>query len=161
MKIKKMRLLKHAFILSLLFIATCLFSQSAYVNYAEALQKSLYFYDANMCNLATGPRLEWRGPCHMLDYEMPLNEESTNMSASFISANKSVLDPDNNGTMDLSGGYHDAGDHVKFGLPQGYSASTLGWGLNEFKQSFIDIGEYDHMLDILKYFTDYFLRATF
>jgi endoglucanase len=155
------KLRKVGLMLVFLFITAGLFAQSVYVNYAEALQKSLYFYDANKCNLQTQSRLEWRGPCHMLDYEMPLNEESTNMSVSFISANMSAIDPDGDGTMDLSGGYHDAGDHVKFGLPQGYSASTLGWGLNEFKQSFIDIGAYDHMLDILRYFTDYFLRATF
>ena len=28
---------------------------------------------------------------------------------------------------DVVGGFHDAGDHVMFGLPQGYAASTLGW----------------------------------
>jgi len=154
-------MLKIVFIPVFLFLTISLFSQSAYVNFAEALQKSLYFYDANKCNLSTQSRLEWRGPCHMRDYQMPLDETSTNMSASFISANMSALDPDGNGSLDLSGGYHDAGDHVKFGLPQGYTASTLGWGLYEFKQSFIEIGSYDHMIDILKYFTDYFLRCTF
>ncbi|MBN2442093.1 MAG: glycoside hydrolase family 9 protein, partial [Spirochaetales bacterium] len=153
---------KIAFILLLLaIIFTSNLHAQVYVNFAEALQKSLYFYDANKCNLDSPSRLQWRAACHMRDYELPLNDVSTNMSASFISANRSALDPDGNGTLDLSGGYHDAGDHVKFGLPQGYTASTLGWGLHEFKQSFIDIGAYDHILDILKYFTDYFLRCTF
>ncbi len=159
MKFKKTMFLS----LFVFFIAAAgqLNAQSVYVNFAEALQKSLYFYDAEKCNLATPSRLEWRGACHMRDLEMPLNSTSTNMSDAFISANKAALDPDGNGTLDLSGGYHDAGDHVKFGLPQGYTASTLGWGLYEFKQSYIDIGEYDHMIDLLKYFTDYFLRCTF
>ncbi|MBN1699620.1 MAG: glycoside hydrolase family 9 protein [Spirochaetales bacterium] len=147
--------------LAFFFLASGISAQSVHVNFAEALQKSIYFYDANKCNLSTPNRLAWRGPCHMRDYEIPLDESHTNMSASFISAHKSVLDPDNDGALDLSGGYHDAGDHVKFGLPQGYSASTLGWGVYEFRDSFVDIGSYDHIIDILKYFTDYFLRSTF
>jgi len=55
------------------------------------------------------------------------------MSDGFISSNRSVLDPDGDGKVDVSGGFHDAGDHVKFGLPQAYAASTVGWGYYEFK----------------------------
>jgi len=29
--------------------------------------------------------------------------------------------------VDVHGGFHDAGDHVRFGLPQSYTAGTLGW----------------------------------
>ena len=145
----------------LLLLAGMLSAQSAYVNYAEALQKSLYFYDAEKCGFAGQNRLEWRGPCHMEDAKVTLDTTSTNLSASFIAANKAVLDPDGDGAVNVIGGFHDAGDHVQFGLPQGYAASTLGWGLYEFKQAFIDIGEYDHMLEILKYFTDFFLRCSF
>jgi endoglucanase len=137
-------------------------------NYAKALQMSLYFYEANKCGRGiTGGRLEWRGDCHLEDEEVPLiafkDKESpgTNMSEEFIEKYRDVLDPDGNGTLDLSGGYHDAGDHVKFGLPQGYSASTLAWGFYEFRQAFIDKGLEDQMIDILKWFTDYFLRSTF
>ncbi|MHB8063003.1 MAG: glycoside hydrolase family 9 protein [Ruminiclostridium sp.] len=61
--------------------------------------------------------------------------------------------------LDLSGGYHDAGDHVKFGLPQGYAASVLGWSLYEFKDAFDATGNTTKMLEQLKYFTDYFLKA--
>ena len=35
-------------------------------NYAQAFQKSLYFYDANMCGKQDG-RLSYRGDCHMED----------------------------------------------------------------------------------------------
>lgn len=144
--------------------ATASVDESSY-NYAEALQKSLYFYDANMCGEQDG-RLSYRGECHMCDAKVPLIPKSdegvgTNMSQSFIDANINILDPDGNGTVDLSGGFHDAGDHVKFGLPQSYSASTLGWSYYEFRDSFLDIGEQEHMEDILRHFTDYFLRSTF
>lgn len=137
-------------------------------NYAKALQLSLHFYDAEKCGRGiTGGRLEWRGDCHLEDEEVPLipmeTKESpgTNMSQEYIDKYRDVLDPDGNGTLDLSGGFHDAGDHVKFGLPQAYTASTLGWGFYEFRQAYIDKGLEDHMLDILKWFTDYFLRSTF
>lgn len=135
-------------------------------NYAKALQLSLYFYDANQCgNISGSNRLTYRGDCHLADGKVPLTPKNggkgTNLSASFIAANKAALDPDGNGTVDLSGGYHDAGDHVKFGLPQAYAASTLGWGYYEFKDSYVKIGEQSHMEDILRWFNDYFMRCTF
>jgi hypothetical protein len=83
------------------------------------------------------------------------------MSAAFIAANKSVLDPTGKGTVDVSGGFHDAGDHVKFGLPQGYAISTLGWGFYEFNQAFVELGQDGHMLDILRWGCDYLIRSTF
>jgi hypothetical protein len=136
-------------------------------NYAEALQKSLYFYDAEKSGPGiTGGRLEWRGDSELQDRVVPLKPKGAgnvgvNLSQAFLTANKAVLDPAGAGTVDLSGGMHDAGDHVKFGLPQAYAASTLGWGLYEFRDSFVNIGEEKHMLEILKWFTDYFLRSTF
>ncbi|MEN8907156.1 MAG: glycoside hydrolase family 9 protein [Clostridiales bacterium] len=131
-------------------------------NYAEALQKSLYFYDAEKCGSGiTGGKLEWRGDCHLEDSKIPLDSEHTNLSESFISQNKEFLDPDGDEHLDLSGGYHDAGDHVKFGLPQSYSGSTLAWAYYEFKEAFVQIGEDEHMMDILKGFSDYFLKSTF
>ncbi|MGD9210507.1 MAG: glycoside hydrolase family 9 protein [Desulfobacteraceae bacterium] len=133
-----------------------------YVNYAEALQKSLYFYDAEKSGPGiTGGRLTWRGDSELVDMAVPLNGEMTNMSSSFIQANRSILDPDGDGTVDVSGGYHDAGDHVKFGLPQTYSSSTLEWALYEFKDAFVRIDEYDHMVELMRWFSDYYLRSTF
>lgn len=131
-----------------------------YFNYAEALQKSIYFYDAEKCGPGiTWGRLEWRGDCHVGDCNIPL--EDTSLSASFIAKYLDILDPDGDGTMDLHGGFHDAGDHVRFGLPQSYTAGTLGWGFYEFRDAFKDIGQEEHMIEILKYFTDTFLRCSF
>ncbi|MGC8825345.1 MAG: glycoside hydrolase family 9 protein, partial [Bacteroidales bacterium] len=131
-------------------------------NYAEALQKSLYFYDAEKCGTGiNGGRLSWRGDCHVSDQRLPLNTTMTNMSAAFINANRAVLDPDGDGTIDLSGGYHDAGDHVKFGLPQSYATSTLEWAFYEFKDAFVRIGEAAHMRELLRWGSDYYLKSTF
>jgi len=84
-----------------------------------------------------------------------------NMSQEFIDANKKYLDPDGNGTLDLTGGWHDAGDHVKFGLPGSYSASTLGWGYYEFPESYKELGLDKHVEDELRWINDYFMKATF
>ncbi len=134
-----------------------------YFNYAEALQKSLYFYDAEKCGEAAGydkgGRLEWRGSCHEGDAKIPF--ANTSLSSAFIEKYRKILDPDGDGTVDVHGGFHDAGDHVRFGLPQSYAAGTLGWGFYEFRDSFKAIGEEEHMIEILRYFTDTFLRCSF
>lgn len=131
-----------------------------YFNFAEALQKSIYFYDANKCGLAAGEGpIEWRGACHVEDEKIPLT--NTSLSKSFIEKYKSILDPDGDGTVDVHGGFHDAGDHVRFGLPQSYTAGTLGWGFLEFREEFKKTGQEEHILEIIKYFTDTFLRCSF
>lgn len=84
-----------------------------------------------------------------------------NMSQKFIDANKKYLDPDGNGTLDLTGGWHDAGDHVKFGLPGSYSASTVGWGYYEFRESYKELGLDKHVEDELRWINDYFMKVTF
>ena len=107
-------------------------------NFAKALQYSVYFYDANMCgtDVSENTRFSWRGDCHTYDAKVPLqpmgsDSVGTNLSQSFIDQYRDVLDPDGDGYVDLSGGFHDAGDHVKFGMPEDYAASTLGWGYYE------------------------------
>lgn len=132
-------------------------------NYAKALQYSQFFYDANMCGTGVDEDglYTWRSDCHVYDAELPLDDENTNMTASFISKNKSILDPDGNGTLDVSGGYHDAGDHVKFGMPEAYSGSTLGWGYYEFKEQYEATGQDEHAETILRYFNDYFIKSTY
>ena len=103
-------------------------------NYVDAFAKSILFYEANWCGPDAGTnRLGWRGPCHTSD-------------GSDVG-------------LDLTGGFHDAGDHVKFGLPQVYAASTLGWAYYEFKSTFVANGQDGYMLNILKHFTDYFLKC--
>lgn len=110
------------------------------INFAKALQYSLYLYDANMCgpNVGEKSQLDWRDDCHTYD--------------------SSVSTP--YGTMDLSGGFHDAGDHVKFGLPGAYSATMLGWSYYEFKDAFTQTGQAAHLQTITDYFCDYFRRCT-
>lgn len=132
-------------------------------NWAKLLQYSMYFYDANMCG--TGVRenngLSWRGNCHIYDASVPLNSTATNLSDAFIKQNLDVLDPDGDGCVDVSGGFHDAGDHVKFGLPEAYAASVVSWGYYEFRDAYEKTGQAAHAETICRYFCDYFMRSTF
>ncbi|MBR1597917.1 MAG: glycoside hydrolase family 9 protein [Lachnospiraceae bacterium] len=109
-------------------------------NYAKLLQESLYFYDANMCgpDVSETAGLGWRGDCHTYDQTAVYNGK----------------------TIDVSGGFHDAGDHVKFGLPQGYAATVLGLDYYVFKDAFDELGQTDHYQKIMDYFCDYFVRCT-
>lgn len=137
------------------------------VNFAKALQMSLYFYDANKCGDGiTGGNLEWRGDCHVEDAKIPLKPmgedfKGTNLSQEFIDENRDILDPDGDGTINLTGGMHDAGDHVKFCLPGSYAASTVGWGYYEFRDAYADSGQQEHVEDILHWFNDYYLKCTY
>ena len=91
-------------------------------NWAKLLQYTLYFYDANMCGtgVADNNRLSWRGNCHVYDAKVPMHpidddHSGTNLPESFMEKYKDILDPDGDGFIDVAGGFHDAGDHVKFG----------------------------------------------
>ena len=141
--------------------------EEAEVNFAKALQLSLYFYDANKCGSGiTGGNLEWRGDCHTEDAKVPLipmtaQKKGTNLSQEFIDAHKDILDPDGDGTIDVAGGMHDAGDCVKFCLPGSYAASTLGWGYYEFRDAYADAGQQWHVEEILHWFNDYYLKCLY
>ncbi len=132
-------------------------------NFARLLQHSMYFYDANMCGTEVdeNSRYVWRGDCHTYDAEVPLSSSATNLSDAFLQEYADILDPDGDGYIDVSGGFHDAGDHVKFGMPENYSAATLGWGYYEFRDAYVETGQDDHIETILRYFNDYLMKCTF
>ncbi|MBQ8921839.1 MAG: glycoside hydrolase family 9 protein [Oscillospiraceae bacterium] len=138
------------------------------VNFAKALQYSIYFYDANKCGTRTG-NLEWRGDCHMEDAAIPLKHWETGMGApigvnvsdEWVAEHLDILDPDGDGCLNCEGGMHDAGDHVKFGLPGSYAASTLGWGYYEFRDAYEKTGQAEHIEQILHAFCDFYLNAIY
>ena len=59
----------------------------------------------------------------------------------------------------LVGGYYDAGDHVKFGLPMAFTVTMLSWGAIEFGHDVAAAGEWRHALEAIKWGTDYFVKA--
>jgi hypothetical protein len=60
---------------------------------------------------------------------------------------------------DLVGGYYDAGDHVKFGLPMAFTVTMLSWSLIEYGDDVAAAGELGHALEAIKWGTDYFIKA--
>jgi hypothetical protein len=61
---------------------------------------------------------------------------------------------------EVPGGFHDAGDHAMFGLPQGFTASTLEWAYYEFPDAFDKTGQTEHLKVITDHFCDFFKRST-
>ena len=104
-------------------------------NFAKLLQESLYLYDANMCGTDVTEKtgVSWRQNCHTEDQYASYNGQ----------------------TVDVSGGYHDAGDHPKFALPQAYTASVLGMSYYQFKDAFTELGQTEHIQRILDHFAEY------
>ena len=125
--------------------------------YGDALKLSLYFFDANQCG-ADDNVLTWRGKCHTYDAEASLSS-AKGLSSSSVAAIKAA----NGGldTVDVSGGYHDAGDHLKFSNTMGYSCTNLAWSYFENPESYKETGSEDHLLYILKKMCDYFMKVTY
>jgi len=94
----------------------------AYYNYGEALQKAILFYKAN--RLGDLPD----------DYILPYR------------ADAAMTDGQDVG-LDLTGGWADAGDGIKFTHPMSYAAGQLGWAVYEYRQAFEKAGLLDDILD--------------
>jgi endoglucanase len=61
--------------------------------------------------------------------------------------------------VDLVGGVVDTGDNMKYGFPAATASSYLAWGLLEYEQAYKDAGQYQWMLNQLKWINDYFIKA--
>ena len=59
----------------------------------------------------------------------------------------------------MVGGYYDAGDHVKFGLPMAFTVTMLSWGVIEYGREIAAAGELPHAMEAIKWGTDYFIKA--
>ena len=103
-------------------------------SYNEVLHKSILFYEAERSGkLPSSNRIPWRG-------DSALGDKGINGE-------------------DLTGGWYDAGDHVKFGFPMAFSTTLLSWGVIEYKDAYTDAGELQAMLDSIKWPLDYFIKA--
>jgi len=59
--------------------------------------------------------------------------------------------------VDLVGGYYDAGDNVKFGLPMAFTTTLLAWSVIEFGSSMMD--QIENARAAIRWSTDYLLKA--
>ena len=107
---------------------------SGQFRYGEALQKTFLLYEANRSGaLPDDNRIEWRS-------------DSTTTDGSDVG-------------LDLTGGYFDAGDHVKFNLPMTANSTMLAWGGIEYQEAYQQAGQFDELLEAVKWGTDYFLKC--
>lgn len=103
-------------------------------NYNEVLRKSILFYEAQRAGrLPATNRIPWRKSATLRD--------------------------GGDVGVDLSGGWYDAGDFVKFGFPMASSVTVLTWGLLNYKDAYVAAGELKNMLDSIKWPLDYFMKA--
>ncbi|XP_077996407.1 endoglucanase E-4-like [Glandiceps talaboti] len=120
--------------LPLVLITICLLQTSVTFDYAEILNMSMDFYKAQRSGVLPADNdISWRGDSAIGD-----------MGFAF---------------EDLEGGYYDAGDHVKFGLPMAFTTTTLAWGAIRYHDTYLAIGQLDKVRDTIKWATDYFLKA--
>lgn len=61
--------------------------------------------------------------------------------------------------LDLSGGYYDAGDHVKFALPMAASMTLLAWGGIEYGAAYESAGQKAALLDAIRWGMDWLIKA--
>jgi endoglucanase len=103
-------------------------------NYAEVLQKSMFFYECQRSGtLPATNRVNWRG--------------------------NSGLKDGSDVSKDLTGGLYDAGDHVKFGFPLAFTATALAWGAIEFQAGYTASGQLPYLKSNLRWITDYLIKC--
>ena len=103
-------------------------------NYAEALQKSMFFYQAQASgDLPENYPVSWRGDSGLTD-------------GSDVG-------------KDLTGGWYDAGDHVKFGFPMAFTTTMLAWGAVASPDGYTKAGQMDELQGNLRWVNDYFIKA--
>lgn len=108
-------------------------SQSVYHQYQEALSKSILFFEGQRSGvLPQDQRITWR-------------------------ANSGLSDGWTYNT-DLTGGYYDAGDNVKFGFPMAFTTTMLAWSVIEFGES-MPPNELRNTLVAIRWATDYLLKT--
>lgn len=131
-------------LIAALLTAQLISSASAQVhNYSQALELPFMFLEIQQSGvlpywnrfLQNQPD-GWRGDAHTLDGQGP--------SAYGI---------------DLSGGWYDAGDHIKFTYTTAYTVSTICLGALAFEEGYRSAGQWDIMVQNLRWGTDWLLKA--
>ncbi|CAH9063477.1 unnamed protein product [Cuscuta epithymum] len=119
---------------SVVSIFALLPSSFCLLDYKEALSKSLLYFEAQRSGrLPYNQRVSWRHHSGLTD---GLEQG-----------------------VDLVGGYYDAGDNVKFGLPMAFTITLLSWAVIEYGKEIAAAGEFSHALEAIKWGTDFFIKA--
>ncbi len=118
----------------LVLFTTIIQTAAGQYNYAEALQKTLFFYEAQRSGkMPPNNRISWRGDSHM--------------------------DDGRSAGIDLTGGWYDAGDAPKWNVTMAFAASTLAWSAMEYPKGYTQSAQMPYLLDNLKWVGDYFIKC--
>ncbi|XP_043716953.1 endoglucanase 9-like [Telopea speciosissima] len=117
----------------ILICAFMIIGVSGHHDYREALSKSIVFFEGQRSGkLPANQRITWRSDTGLSDGS-----------------------PEN---VDLSGGYYDAGDNVKFGLPMAFTTTMLSWSVIEFGKRMPN--GLHKAREAIRWATDYLLKAS-
>ncbi|XP_012829638.1 PREDICTED: endoglucanase 25-like isoform X1 [Erythranthe guttata] len=110
-------------------------------NLTLALNQALLFFDAQKCT-------------YVIPGSLPEN------STMKFRGNSGLDDGREGGGInaDLVGGFYDSGNNIKFSFSTAYTVTLLSWTVIEYQQKYADIGELDHIKDIIKWGSDYLLK---
>lgn len=123
----------HFLLITLTIFAILPPYNSTYLNYADALSKSILFFEGQRSGFLPGDqRLSWR--------------------------QNSGLADGYGESVELTGGYYDAGDNVKFGFPMAFTTTMLAWSVIEFGDV-MPPGELRNALVAVRWATDYLLKT--
>ncbi|KAL6644328.1 hypothetical protein ACP70R_015936 [Stipagrostis hirtigluma subsp. patula] len=103
-------------------------------NYRNALAKAILFFEGQRSGrLPANQRVKWRGDSALTDGR----DENAN----------------------LTGGYYDAGDNVKFGFPMAFSVTLLSWSAVEYRDEVAAAGQLPYLRSAIQWGADFLLRA--
>jgi len=103
-------------------------------NYKDALEKSILFFQGQRSGkLPESQQIKWRSNSGLKDGQLA--------------------------QVDLTGGYYDAGDNVKFNLPMAYTTTMLSWSTLEYGKRMDSLNQLESARAAIRWATDYLLKC--
>ncbi|XP_060168494.1 endoglucanase 24-like [Lycium barbarum] len=129
----KNTIISSKLMLLLLLLLPLMSCHGSYHDYTDALTKSILFFEGQRSGyLPQDQRMNWRGHSGLGD-GWTVN-------------------------VDLTGGYYDAGDNVKFNFPMAFTTTLLAWSVIEFGEN-MPPSELRNALVAIRWSTDYLLKT--
>ena len=126
--------MKSDLLISLIFSLLILNVSTKSQDYARHIELSLLFYECQRSGpLPKNNRIFWR--------------------------HDSLLDAGSDVNVDLTGGYYDAGDNVKFNFPGASALTLIAWSGIDFEEGYKKAGQWENLLDAVKWGADYFIKC--